>query len=123
MLTRYRVKDWLHGVRQAAPEKETQNSLSSEPLTDAERLRIVYSLITSPTYEGGANIIPKQGDWQNVESIFALHDHAYNKEWIKTWSKSWFLDIADLTSIRDKFGEKVCAFYFGDMAKTCSPIN
>jgi anoctamin-10 len=101
------VKDWLHGLRQAAPEKETQQSLSSEPLTDAERLRIVHSLITSQTYEGGANITAKQGEWKNVESIFALHDYAFNKDWIKTWSQSWFLNISDLTAIRDKFGEKV----------------
>ena len=106
-----RVKDWLYGVRAAQPDRETQNILTSQPLTDAERLRIVYSMITSPRGEGGAGITPKQGDWKNVESLFPLHDHAYNKEWIKKWSTMTFLKVEDLDDIRDRFGEKV-AFYF-----------
>ncbi|KAI9841087.1 MAG: hypothetical protein M1837_000991 [Sclerophora amabilis] len=108
---RSRVKDWLHGVRPAAPEKETQNSLSSDPLTEAERLRIVYLLITNPRSEGGAGITPKRGEWETVESVFPLHDHEFNKAWIKEWSSSYFLKIEDLDRIRDRFGEKV-AFYF-----------
>ena len=102
-----RIKDWLHGLRTAAPDKETQQSLSNEPLTDAERLRIIYLLITGPKEDGGAGITPKQGEWKNVESLFALHDHKYNKEWITRWSKSWYLTEEDLQSIRDRFGEKV----------------
>jgi len=43
-----------------------------------------------------------------VESIFALHDHAYNKEWIKRWSTSYFLKTEDLDEIRNRLGEKVC---------------
>lgn len=74
-----RVKDWLHGVRVAAPDKETQRSLAGEPLTEAERLRIVWQLITLPESEGGAGITPKQGEWKLVESIFPLHDHEFNK--------------------------------------------
>ncbi|KAI9859967.1 MAG: hypothetical protein M1824_003555 [Vezdaea acicularis] len=108
---RSRIKDWLHGLRTAAPDKETQQSLSNEPLTDAERLRIIYLLITGPKEDGGAGITPKQGEWKNVESLFALHDHKYNKEWITRWSKSWYLTEEDLQSIRDRFGEKI-AFYF-----------
>lgn len=75
----FRVKDWLYGVRPAAPDKETQRSLDKEPLTEAERLRIVYQLITLPQGEGGAGITPKQGPWTLVESIFPLHDHEFNK--------------------------------------------
>jgi anoctamin-10 len=74
-----RVKDWLHGVRSAAPDKETQRSLDKEPLTEAERLRIVWQLITLPESEGGAGITPKQGQWDLVESVFPLHDHEFNK--------------------------------------------
>jgi anoctamin-10 len=61
--------------------------------------------------EGGAGITPKEGEWENVESIFALHDHAYNKDWIKKWSNSWTLKTEDLDDIRNRLGEKV-AFYF-----------
>ncbi|KAI9891036.1 MAG: hypothetical protein M1814_003387 [Vezdaea aestivalis] len=106
-----RVRDWLHGLRQAAPERETQTSLAGEPLTDAERLRIVHQLISGPTDEGGANIVPGAGEFKNVEAIFALHDQKFNKDWILNWGKEWFVQPEQLTRLRDKLGEKV-AFYF-----------
>ena len=107
----HRVKDWLHSVRAAQPDKETQQSLRSKDLTEAERLRVLYHTITGSREDGGAGIIPKYGEWKNVESIFPLHDHAYNKEWIKKWSKMTFLKVEDLDDIRNRFGEKV-AYYF-----------
>jgi len=108
---RSRVRDWMHGVRSAAPDKETRTALEAEPLYEAERLRIIYQLITNPTEEGGAGITPKEGEWKNVQSVFALHDHAYNKDWIKKWTSSYFLSIEDLDDIRNRLGEKI-AFYF-----------
>ncbi|KAJ4305414.1 hypothetical protein N0V90_000945 [Kalmusia sp. IMI 367209] len=108
---RSRVRDWIHGVRAAAPPKETREALEAEPLYEAERLRIIYQLITNPEAEGGAGITPKEGQWENVESIFALHDHAYNKDWIKKWTSSYTLKTEDLDDIRNRLGEKI-AFYF-----------
>lgn len=99
----------MHGVRSAAPDKETRAALEAEPLYEAERLRIIYQLITNPTNEGGAGITPKEGEWENVESVFALHDHAYNKDWIKRWTSSYFLKTEDLDDIRNRLGEKVCS--------------
>lgn len=108
---RSRVKDWLHGVRAAEPARETQRTLEGQSLTEAERFRIIHHLITSPRQEGGAGITPQEGQWKNVESIFPLHDHAFNKEWIKKWSTMTFLGVEDLDQIRDRFGEKI-AYYF-----------
>jgi hypothetical protein len=102
-----RVNDWTHGVRTAAPEKETRKALESDPLYEAERLRIIYQLITNSKAEGGAGITPKQDEWECVESIFPLHDHEYNTRWIKQWSSSYVLKPADLDAIRDRFGEQV----------------
>ena len=107
MISVNRVKDWLHGVRAAQPDKETQTSLTSQQLTEAERYRIVHQMITNPRSEGGAGIIPKQAPWKNVESLFPLHDHKFNKEWIKKWSTMTFLKAEDLDDIRNRFGEKV----------------
>ncbi|MCJ1470990.1 hypothetical protein MMC07_009638 [Pseudocyphellaria aurata] len=108
---RSRVKDWLYGVRAAQPERETGNASTAQDLKEAERLRIVHHLITSPKEEGGAGIIPKEGQWKNVESVFPLHDKTFNKEWIKKWSTMTFLKAVDLDDIRDHLGEKI-AFYF-----------
>jgi anoctamin-10 len=102
-----RVRDWIHGVRAAAPPKETREALEAEPLYEAERLRIIYQLITNPVAEGGAGITPKEGEWEDVDTIFALHDRAYNNDWIKKWSTSYFLKTEDLDEIRNRFGEKV----------------
>ena len=68
-------------------------------------------MITSPREEGGAGITPKHGEWKYVESIFPLHDHTFNKDWIMKWSTTSFLKIEDLDDIRNRFGEKV-AYYF-----------
>ena len=111
---RSRLQDWLQGVRTGAPDKDLSRSFEDEPVTDAERLRLVYLLITRPKNEGGAGIAAKTGQWKYVDSVFPLHDHAFNKTWLTHWSTKYFLDESDLTEIRDKFGENV-AFYFAFM--------
>lgn len=108
---RSRIKDWIHGVRSAEPAKDTEASLEQDPLTEAERLRAIHGLITHSQNEGGAGITPKKGKWENVESVFALHDHVYNKEWIKKWSTQYLLQPEDLDEIRNRLGEKI-AYYF-----------
>ena len=98
-------------MRSAAPEKEGEISTQTQTLYPAERLRIIYQLITNPVEEGGAGITPKHSDWKDVESVFALHDHEFNQHWLKKWATQYTLNIEDLDDIRDRFGEKV-AFYF-----------
>ncbi|TKA52534.1 hypothetical protein B0A55_13157, partial [Friedmanniomyces simplex] len=108
---RSRVKDWIHGVRSAEPSRDTQQTLEQDPMVESERLRIIYQLITNPESVGGAGITPKKGEWENVESLFALHDHVYNKQWIMKWSTQWLLTPEDLDDIRNRLGEKI-GFYF-----------
>ncbi|KAK1046739.1 hypothetical protein LTR33_015043, partial [Friedmanniomyces endolithicus] len=107
---RSRVKDWTHGVRSAEPSRDVQQTLEPDPMVESERLRIIYQLITNPESVGGAGITPMKGEWENVESLFALHDHVYNKEWIKKWSTQWLLTPEDLDDIRNRLGEKI-GFY------------
>ncbi|KAI0972645.1 DUF590-domain-containing protein [Xylaria arbuscula] len=113
-LYRERVQDWLFSVRASAPEKDIAKEFENDPITEAERLRLVYLLITKPKNDGGAGITPKAGRWKQVTSIFPLHDDAFNSSWIKEWSTKYFLNDKDLDRIRDKFGESV-AFYFAFM--------
>lgn len=108
---RYRVQDWLYGVRTSAPSKDLNAYFEDEPVVEAERLRLVYLLITKPKAEGGAGVTPRLGQWKWVSSVFPLHNHVFNRQWLKQWSQKYFLDDNDINDIRDKFGEKV-AFYF-----------
>ena len=108
---RARLQDWLYGVRPAAPDEDLSKHFEEEPVTEAERLRLLYRLITKPKDEGGAGIIPKSSTWKHVQSIFPLHNHAFNQAWLKEWSKKYLLDDNDISQIRNKFGEKV-ALYF-----------
>ncbi|KAI1434541.1 DUF590-domain-containing protein [Xylaria sp. CBS 124048] len=111
---RERIQDWLYGVRAAALDKDITRAFETEPVTEAERLRLVYLLITLPRNEGGAGITPNKGQWKQVTSVFPLHDHAFNRSWIMTLSTKYLLDGEDLDRIRNKFGESV-AFYFAFM--------
>ncbi|KAL2145037.1 hypothetical protein VTI28DRAFT_8137 [Corynascus sepedonium] len=137
---RARVQDWLFGVRPSAPAPSDPSSSSpssppppfstggngggdgskamdryfaeEEPVTEAERLRLTYELITRPRNEGGgAGVTPRLGRWRFVSSVFPLHDRAFNRAWIASWSKKYYLDESDIDLIRDRFGEQV-AFYF-----------
>ncbi|KXX80252.1 Anoctamin-10 [Madurella mycetomatis] len=116
---RTRVQDWLYGVRAEAPAPPPDHDgkdldeyyAHAEPVTEAERLRLAYLLITKPRNEGGAGITPRIGQWRFVKSVFPLHDRAFNRRWIKQWSTKYYLDDGDINLIRDRFGERV-AFYF-----------
>lgn len=102
-MTSFRVRDWLHAVHHNEPGR----SDFVEPGNEAERLLVVNNLITLPPEQGGAGITPGRGEWENVVSVFPLHDDATNKKWIREWSKKTFLSKDELDQIRDKFGESV----------------
>lgn len=108
---RARIRDWLHGVRQIQPVKETVQTLIQTPLTEAERYRLVHGMITGLREDGGAGITPGHGQWKDVDSIFPLHNHERNKEWLTEFSSKTFLTPTDLDHIRDTVGEKVRLFY------------
>jgi hypothetical protein len=78
------VHDFLVGVRVNDLEesgqvdaKSSELGLADHKMTEAERLRLVYEIITSAGNEGGANISPENDKY--VDSIFPLHNDALNK--------------------------------------------
>lgn len=117
--------DWLHGVRTRNPGDDKSNGSNNstedekenddeenDGLTPAERLRLVYEIITSPKEEGGVGITPGINEWEFVEQIFPLHNYELNSSLIKRWSTRWLLDESEIEAIRKQFGDKV-AMYFG----------
>ncbi|KAK5213239.1 hypothetical protein LTR20_009360 [Exophiala xenobiotica] len=108
---RSRIKDWLYGIRQIQPTKDTAETLASEPLTQAERYRMIHHMICCPQEEGGAGITPKHGEWKSVEAIFPLHDHVKNKKWLAEFTRKTFLTPEDLDEIRNIMGEKIGYYY------------
>ncbi|RMZ81909.1 hypothetical protein DV738_g2037, partial [Chaetothyriales sp. CBS 135597] len=107
---RSRVKDFLYGIRQVQPVKDSSGAVSP-PLTEAERLRLIHSIIVGPPEEGGAGITPKHGEWKNVDSVFPLHDSEKNKKWLADISTKTFLTPEDLDAIRNRVGEKIAYYY------------
>lgn len=110
---RARLQDWLHGVRTTGTSTSGNLAtvLMEEPVSEAERLRLVYLAMVKTKEEGGAGITPGVGKWKYVDSAFPLHDRLFNGEWIKRLSTRYLLGQSDLDEIRDKFGESV-ALYF-----------
>ena len=104
---RSRMKDWLYGIRQVQPVQDTVSALTNEPLTDAERHRHIYQMITALPEDGGAGVTPNSGEWKRVEAVFPLHDHARNKKWLSEFSRKTFLSPEDLDDIKDAVGEQV----------------
>ncbi|KAL7333456.1 hypothetical protein PS15p_202357 [Mucor circinelloides] len=108
-----RVRDFLLGVRVDEIGDESNNTdnvdKAFEDLTEAERLRLVYEILTQPESEGGAGISNEIDDY--VESIMPLHDDKFNNKWLKSWSTKSLIDENDLLTIRNHFGEKI-AYYF-----------
>ncbi|KAI9506155.1 calcium-activated chloride channel-domain-containing protein, partial [Coemansia spiralis] len=82
---------------------------TAERISPSDRQRLIYKLIVGPVSEGYAGVNVEKEQW--VDSIFPLHDHSFNKSWIKHWSSKWLIDRYDLRRIREHFGEEL-AMYF-----------
>jgi hypothetical protein len=67
----------------------------------------VYHLVSWPKSNGGAGITPGWGQWENVQSIFPLHNQPTNLSLLRRLSSRLFLTNSDLDQIRNLFGTKV----------------
>ncbi|RKP35711.1 calcium-activated chloride channel-domain-containing protein [Dimargaris cristalligena] len=111
-LLRSRAHDWIAGVRAALFKMLQLNPGDLSNISPAERLRLVYHLLTAAPTEGdggGAGLHPDRHP--SIATIFALHNKRFTRQWMRTWSTKWLIDQRDLLAIRDQLGEKV-ALYF-----------
>lgn len=71
-------------------------------LSPADRLRLVYSYVTSMPSDGGLGITPGTDEWDLIESVMTLHDKEFNDRWVRSW------DPQEITSVQlDKIREQV----------------
>lgn len=107
-----RVKDWLWAITPTQPTTGDGHELPGA--FEAEHILSVYHLVNWSKDIGGAGITPGYGKWENVKSIFPVHNQAANRRLLLHLSKRLLLCKEDLDQIRDLFGSKV-AFYFAFM--------
>ncbi|KAL7280570.1 hypothetical protein ACG7TL_005504 [Trametes sanguinea] len=108
LVQRERYSDFLCGLPTTNPTGT--RDLSTEPLTPADRLRLVHTYVTSTPADGGLGVAPGSSNWDRVESVMVLHDHAFNESWIRAWTTRQ-LGFVKFDKIREQFGEAV-ALYF-----------
>lgn len=80
----HRYSDFLCGLPTTNPTRA--RDLTSEPLTPADRLRLVYTYVTATPGDGGLGVAPGSSNWDRVESVMVLHDHEFNEAWIRSWT-------------------------------------
>lgn len=104
-----RLRDWLNGVTVDVPEVE--GSSDEGPVSPAERLRLVYDVLTESPSRSGIGLTPGYGEWSFIEQIFPLHNYKLNQSLLKRWSTKLVINDQDIGTIRAQFGDKV-ALYF-----------
>lgn len=109
---RERHSDFLSGL--PSTHSITAEDMDANPLSPADRIRLVYAYITSTPRDGGLGIAPGSTEWSRAESIMALHDHLFNDTWIRSWTTRQ-LGLVKSDKIREQFGEAV-ALYFAFLA-------
>jgi anoctamin-10 len=109
LLTKISVKDWLYGITKHHPGGNAASVVSAH--FEAEDLLSMYHLVNWRKELGGAGITPESGQWENVASIFPLHNQPANRLLLTRLSTRMFLGLEDLDQIRDLWGSKT-AFYF-----------
>ncbi|KAJ7498162.1 calcium-activated chloride channel-domain-containing protein [Mycena galericulata] len=102
----YPHSDFLSGLPTTPLKVEEQ----VQPLSPADRIRLVHAFITSTPTDGGLGISPDASEWDLVESVMALHDREFNERWIHAWTTSRFVSVKQ-ERLREHFGDSV-AMYF-----------
>lgn len=94
-----RHADFLSGL----PVTPVTTESIIEPLSPADRIRLVHAYVSSSPSDGGLGISPGTSEWDLVESISPLHDRAFNDAWVRSWK------LRKIASVQlDRVREQVC---------------
>ncbi|KAF8120707.1 calcium-activated chloride channel-domain-containing protein [Boletus edulis] len=105
-----RYSDFLYGLPMSKlPSAEAD--LDSAPLSSADRVRLVHAYITSTPQDGGLGIITGCKEWDRVQSVMALHNHEFNEQWIRLWTRRRIASV-ELEKVRDQFGDSIALYFF-----------
>ncbi|KAG8220382.1 calcium-activated chloride channel-domain-containing protein, partial [Butyriboletus roseoflavus] len=105
-----RYSDFLYGLPMSKlPSAEAD--LDSAPLSSADRVRLVHSYLTSTPQDGGLGIMPGCKEWDLVQSVMALHNHEFNEQWIRLWTRHRIASV-ELEKVRDQFGDSIALYFF-----------
>ncbi|XP_006462231.1 hypothetical protein AGABI2DRAFT_206493 [Agaricus bisporus var. bisporus H97] len=106
LIRRERHGDFLSGL----PVTPVTADSLIPPLSSAEKIRLVYTYVTSSPTDGGLGIAPGASEWDLVESITPLHDVNFNETWVRSWKLSQIASVK-LGGIRDQFGDSVGLYF------------
>lgn len=105
--SRPRMSNWLHGVAGPQASPREPRDFAVEPIEEAERLRLVYGILTSPRTTGTPSIrsaaatgmtcglpltsqLPptpaNKTDFPHLVDIFPPHDTTFNRLWLQRWA-------------------------------------
>ncbi|BGP56210.1 hypothetical protein JCM8202v2_003823 [Rhodotorula sphaerocarpa] len=106
--TRERMSDWLHGLASPRASPREPRDFAAEPVEMAERLRLVYAILTTPRILGTPSIRspiatghscglplaeqlpprpPNKVEFPHLIDLFPPHDPEFNRLWMKRWTE------------------------------------
>lgn len=102
------MSDWLHGLASPKASPREPRDFATEPIEEAERLRLVYSILTSPRTLGTPSIrasnatgntcglplasqlplpITSKPEFPHLVDMFPPHDQEFNRVWLQRWTR------------------------------------
>jgi len=87
---------------------------SSSPLNPADRVRLIYTYVTSTPDQGGLGIDNGAKKWPHIKSVFTLHDRKFDHDWIDSWTHrqlGFHITAEALDVVKNHYGEAIALYY------------
>jgi anoctamin-10 len=107
-----RHSDFLLGLPTSGGPSYNRD-LRVQPLTPAERLRLIHSYISATTVEGGLGLVPGAHDYPRLSCIVALHDLDFDNQLIHDLTRKQIgfgVRYEELIKIRDQVRSRLSTY-------------